>query len=222
MIAMSQITLTENNHILFKGVVNGKSVAEASRDLLKLSFKTKPGDTIYLVIDSNGGSVYDGLNFVQLFATIPRNVECIALKAYSMGHHFLQACPGKRYGVPNMSSMAHRASGGFKGTFNKGDVERQLELWTGIVQGMERVNAKRMGISLEKYQSLAKNEYWCHGYDCVKKNFVDSIQNVGCSEKLVNKETSKTVKSFFGTYKVYQSACPLIGALRYERIPRRR
>lgn len=221
-IAMSQITLTENNHIVFKGVVNAASVGKASKDLLKLSFKTKPGDTLYLVIDSPGGSVYDGLNFVQLFATIPRNVSCIAIKAYSMGHHFLQACPGKRYGVPNMSSMAHRASGMFRGTFNAGDVEQQLELWTGIVQGMEKVNAKRMGLSLQKYQSYAKDEYWCHGYDCVKKNFVDSIQTVGCNEKLVNKETSRTVNTFFGSYKVYESKCPLIGMVRYERMPRRR
>lgn len=217
---MSQITLTKNNHILFKGVVNATSVAKASRDLLKLSFKTKPGDTLYIVLDSPGGSVYDGLNFVQLFATIPRNVSCIALRAHSMAHHFLQACPGKRYGVANMASMAHRASGGFIGTFNKGKVEQQLELWTGIVQSMEKVNAKRMGISLEKYQTLAKEEYWCHGYDCVKKNFVDSIQTVGCSEKLVNEETSKEVNSFFGRYKVYESKCPLIGMMRYERIGR--
>ena len=219
---MSQITLTKNNHILFKGVVNATSVAKASRDLLKLSFKTKPGDTLYIVLDSPGGSVYDGLNFVQLFATIPRNVECIAIKAHSMAHHFLQACPGKRYGVSNMMSMAHRASGGFQGTFNSGDVEKQLELWTVIVQSMEKVNAKRMGLSLEKYQSYAKDEYWCHGYDCVKKNFVDSIVTVGCSKKLVNEETSRKVNSFFGSYKVYESKCPFIGTTRYERLPRRR
>ena len=221
-LALSQITLTENNHVLFKGVVNAQSVAKASRDLLKLSFKTKPGDTIYLVLDSPGGSVYHGLDFVQLFATIPRNVECIAKKAHSMAHHFLQACPGKRYGVANMMSMAHRAAGGFRGTFNRGQVEQQLELWTSIVQSMEKVNAKRMGLTLEKYQSYAKDEYWCHGYDCVKKNFVDSIVTVGCNEKLVSEETSRKVNSFFGSYKIYESKCPFIGMTRYERLPRRR
>ena len=221
-LALSQITLTENNHVVFKGVVNAQSVAKASRDLLKLSFKTKPGDTIYLVLDSPGGSVHYGLNFVQLFATIPRNVECVAIKAHSMAHHFLQACPGKRYGVANMMSMAHRAAGGFRGTFNRGDVEQQLELWTSIVQSMEKVNAKRMGLTLEKYQSYAKDEYWCHGYDCVKKNFVDSIVVVGCSEKLVNEETSRKVNTFFGSYKIYESKCPFIGMTRYEKIPRRR
>lgn len=222
MIAMSQITLTENNHVLFKGEVNAQTVAKASKDLLKLSFKTKPDSTIYLVLDTPGGSIFDGLNFVQLLTTIPRNVECIALKAYSMGHHFLQACPGKRHGVQNVSSMAHRAAGSFYGTFNKGSVEQQLKLWTEIVQSMETVNAKRMGISLEKYQSLAKEEYWCHGYGCAKENFVDQISKVSCSEKLVNKETNRTVNTFFGSYRIYDSACPLIGTLRYERIPRRR
>ena len=209
-IVLGKIELTENNHVLFKGVVNGKSVAEASRALLKLSFKTKPGDTIYLVLDSPGGSVFDGLDFVQLFATIPRNVECVAIRAHSMAHHFLQACPGKRYGVSNMISMAHRASGTFQGSFNKGDVEDQLEFWTNIVQSMEKVNASRMKLTLEDYQSKAKDEYWCHGNGCVKKNFVDEITQVTCSPELIDKSTNEVVHTFFGTYNIEYSSCPLI------------
>lgn len=209
-ITMGKITLTKDNHVLFKGVVNAKSVAEASREMLRISFKTKPGDTIYLVLDSPGGSVFDGLDFVQLLATIPRNVECVAIRAHSMAHHFLQACPGKRHGVSNMLSMAHRASGSFRGTFNKGDVEDQLEFWTNIVQSMEKVNAKRMSLSLEDYQAKAKDEYWCHGSGCVKKNFVDEITQVACSENLVNESTTEVVHTFFGSYKINYSKCPLI------------
>ena len=220
MIAMSQITLTKHNHVMFKGVVNGESVAKASRDLLKASFWTKPGDTIYLVLDSGGGAINAGLDFVQLFATIPRNVECVALRAHSMAHHFLQACPGVRHGTSNMLSMAHRAAGSFRGTFNKGDVENQLELWTDIVQSMERVNAKRMGLTLKKYQSLAKDEYWCHGKGCLKKKFVDTISSVTCSKELIEKEVKTTIRTFFGSYNAYSSACPVIRAIRYERIRR--
>lgn len=209
-ITMGKITLTKDNHVLFKGVVNAKSVAEASREMLRISFKTKPGDTIYLVLDSPGGSVFHGLDFVQLLATIPRNVECVAIRAHSMAHHFLQACPGKRHGVSNMLSMAHRASGSFRGTFNKGDVEDQLEFWTNIVQSMEKVNAKRMSLSLEDYQAKAKDEYWCHGAGCVKKNFVDEITQVACSENLVNASKTEVIHTFFGSYKINYSKCPLI------------
>lgn len=207
---MGNIVLTENNHVLFKGEVNAKTVAEASKRLLQLSFQTKPNDTIYIVLDSPGGSIGDGLDFVQLFASIPRNVECIALEAHSMAHHFLQACPGKRHGVSNMMSMAHRAAGTFRGTFNKGEVEKQLELWTDIVQSMEEVNAKRMGLSLEKYQELAKDEYWCYGKGCLKKNFVDDIVKVTCNKELIEKTTSAKVYTFFGTYNLDFSMCPLI------------
>ena len=221
MIAMGKITLTENNHVLFKGVVNAETVGKASRDLLKISFKTKPGDTIYLVLDSPGGSIDAGLDFVQLLTSIPRNVECIALKAHSMAHHFLQACPGKRYGTMNVKSMAHRASGSFRGTFNDGAVEQQLKLWTGIVQSMEKVNAKRMELSLEKYHSLVKDEYWCHGYGCVKKNFLDEIAKVTCNEKLVNTKSSRTVNTFFGSFRVVSTACPLIKYTKVEPIRRR-
>lgn len=209
-IVFSNIELTENNHVLFKGVVNAKSVAEASRALLKLSFKTKPGDKIYLVIDSPGGSIIDGLDFVQLFISIPRDVECVAIKAHSMAHHFLQACPGKRFGIRNMVSMAHRASGTFEGSFNKGEIEDQLEFWTGIVQSMEQVNADRMKLTLEEYQAKAKDEYWCHGKSCIKKNFVDEITQVTCSKELIESSTTETVHTFFGRFTVSYSKCPLL------------
>lgn len=218
-VSLSKITLTPKNHILFQGVVNDKSVAKASEELLKLSFKTKPNATIYLVIDSGGGFIHSGLDFVQLLTTIPRNVECIALKAHSMAHHFLQACPGKRYITPNGLSMAHRAAGSFRGTFNKGQVEQQLKLWTGIVQSMEKVNAKRMKLSLEKYQSLAKGEYWCYGQSCVEDNFVDEMTNVTCSQDLLSKSNSQIRKGFFGgKFKVTKSACPVIRGYKVEKV----
>ena len=221
MVSLAQkIELNSNNYVMFRGVVNGKSVAKASRQMLYLSLKAKPDATIYLILDSPGGSVYDGLNFVRTLAAIPQNVECVAIRAHSMAHHFLQACPGKRHILFNGMSMAHRASGSFRGTFNKGRVEKQLELWTEIVQSMEKVNAKRMGLSLEKYQSYAKDEYWCYGMSCKNKNFVDEISSLSCSQQLLQQTTKEVRHTFFGKYELIFSKCPMISYPKIKRIRR--
>jgi len=219
MVSLAQkIELNVNNHVMFRGVVNGKSVEKASRQLLYLSLKAKPDATIYLILDSPGGSVYAGLNFVRTLAAIPQNVECVAIKAHSMAHHFLQACPGKRHIVFNGLSMAHRAAGMFRGTFNKGQVETQLELWTEIVQSMEKVNAKRMGLSLKQYQEYAKDEYWCYGMSCKNKGFVDSVSELSCSKQLLQQTTKEVRHTFFGKYELTYSKCPLLSYPKIKRV----
>ena len=68
------------------------------------------------------------------------------------------------------------------------------------------------------YEGLTKTDYGMELALKASKNFVDSIAVVGCSENLINKETNKIVNTFFGSYKVYESRCPLIGTLRYKKI----
>ena len=114
--------------------------------------------------------------------------------------------------------MAHRASGGFRGTFNRGQVETQLELWTEIVQSMEKVNAKRMGLSLEQYQKYAKDEYWCYGNSCKTKRFVDEVSSLSCSPKLLQQTTKEVRHTFFGKYELSYSKCPIISYPKVKRI----
>lgn len=197
------IALKEDNTVVFRGKVSSASVDMYGAQLLNMSTNLEDNETIYLVIDSPGGSIWAGMNFIAVMNSVPQNVVCIAIFAASMAHGFLQACPGKRYITANGISMIHRASGSFQGQFNEGEVESRLEFWKSIVEIMEKNNAKRMGLTLKTYQSLAKDEFWCTGKNCVKYSFVEDITNIKCSPGLLN----KTYRYLGGSF---LSGCPLI------------
>ena len=98
-----------------------------------------------------------------------------------MAHGIAQAIPGKRYATSNSILMAHRASGGFNGQFNDGELESRLKLWKEIVQRMELRNAERLGLDIKDYKLKVINEWWCTGSNCKKENVVDEIISIKCS-----------------------------------------
>ena len=202
--------LTEENTVTFRGPVYSGSVTDFGERLLNLSYSLREGDTINIVLDSPGGSIYAGLNLISLIESVPQKVNCIAIFAASMAHSILQACPGKRYIASNNGVvMIHRARGMFSGQFNDGEVESQLKTWKQIVMTMEKNNAARMSYSYDDYKARAKDEWWCSGYKCVKERFVDGLANIRCGKNL-HRVKVKVNKHY------YYSACPLIsGYMKY-------
>lgn len=205
------INLTKKNTVRLDGVVNAKSMRKLSMDLAEADAKRSiPAiSPIYIVINSPGGSIFDGLDFLE-FAKQYDNVHTICLFCASMAHHISQAMPGIRYGVSNTVMMAHRAKGGFRGQFGEGELESQLKLVKSVVKNMEQVNSNRLKISLKEYKEKIKDEWWTYGYENINQNVLDKIVNVKCSKALIDKKLTIVKKSFFGTYKYKTSACPLI------------
>ena len=208
---LKTINLDNDNTIIFKGQVNGQSVAKFGDRLLKMSAKAKEDAVFYLILDSPGGSIYSGLSLISLMQSVPQKIHCVALFAASMAHTILQACPGKRYVASNNGVvMIHRARGGFFGQFNNGEVESQLVFWRSIVGKMEKDNAARMKYGFKYYKARAKDEWWCSTSRCVTERFADSMVNLKCDASLLN------IKIKLGRG-YYYSGCPLIrGVLRNE------
>ena len=195
--------LTEDNSITFRGQVYSASVTDFGERLLNLSYSLRDGDTINIVLDSPGGSIYAGLNLISLMESIPQKVNCIAIFAASMAHSILQSCLGNRYVTTNNGViMIHRAKGSFSGQFNDGEVESRLKTWSRIVMDMEKTNAARMSYSYDDYKAKAKDEWWCSTDQCIKENFADKMVTLKCSKELFRKKVK------LGRYTF--SACPLL------------
>ena len=196
--------LNKENTITFRGPVNGRSVAKFGDRLLKMSAKANESAIFYLVLDSPGGSIYDGLSLISLIQSVPQKIHCIALFAASMAHTILQACPGKRYVASNNGVvMIHRAKGMFMGQFNNGEVESQLVFWRRLVGKMEKDNASRMKYGYKYYKARAKDEWWCSTKQCVTERFADSMVNLKCDISLLKMRIR--IKRGY-----YYSGCPLI------------
>ena len=84
------ITLKKNNFISIDDKINDENVALWSKQINKLN-----SNPIYIYIDSPGGSVVAGLQFINNMDWLigqGKSINCIAKSAYSMAFIILQHC----------------------------------------------------------------------------------------------------------------------------------
>jgi len=203
------IVLNTLNTVTFRGTVDGNSITEAQLALTRLvQLRGNADYTIYLVLDSPGGSIIAGDAFIQFAKTI-RNLETISIFAASMASAIVEALPGKRYVTANGIVMFHRAAGQFQGYFEDGEIEAQLKMWKSIVRNMEEVNSSRIGISLQEYKSRVIGEYWLYGKEAVTANVVDETADILCSQELIKKREVVVAETIMGSMDTTWSGCPL-------------
>lgn len=203
------IIITKNNYISFSGKVDSKSAAKAQVDLANLSASLDSNDVIYLIIDSPGGSVTAGNQFIDFAQSIPQKVKTISLFAASMGYHMSQSFD-ERLVVKSSTLMSHRASlGGISGQV-PGEVDSRLNNIKQVLAEMDIFVSKRIGISLEAYKDAIHNELWLTGSEAVLKHHADRLVKVVCAKELMQSTRSETVHTMFGPVEVEFSGCPLI------------
>ena len=204
------VYLTTKNTMRLDGPITMESVAGYKKELSRLNQKRRTcSKPIYIVINSPGGSVYAGLNFITYAKSIC-NLHTISIFAASMASAIVEQLPGSRLGVENNVMMFHRAKGSFRGQFEEGEVESRLALWKKIVRSMEQKSADRIGITLKDYKKRITSEWWTYGEDSVSSNIIDKIVKIKCSAALENKTVKQTQQTIFGSVSREVSACPLL------------
>lgn len=203
------VILNENNHITFSGPVTEASVAQAQVKLGLISSKMSTKGTIYLVIDSPGGSVTDGNRFMDFAKSLPQTIKPICIFCASMGYHMFQSFD-ERIVYTSSTLMSHRASLGGIGGQIPGELESRLNWIKSILEIMDASVAKRVGLSKEAYQKLIYDELWLNGVDAVKTKHADKVAKIRCSQDLINGTKDEEVLTMFGPVKVKVSKCPLI------------
>lgn len=203
------VKLTKDNHVFLRGEVNSKSVAELSAQLLKISGKLDEKETIYLVIDSGGGSVFDGIDLLNVMEIIPQPIHTVSFFAFSMAYSISQR-GDKRFIAKRGIMGQHRAKGGFSGQFAYGEVEQRLGIVTKVILDLEGYEAEKLGMSLGEFQKTIKDEMYVYYTDAVKKKVADGVANVSCSKDLIKTYEIRKQCSLFGCFSARYSKCPMI------------
>lgn len=208
------IILRTDNMLLFRGEVSISSVQHAQEKLVELLVKRKKSEMIYIVMDSPGGDVQAGEDFIQ-FTKNFKNVQTITLFAASMASAIVEGLPGRRLVAENGTLMFHRAQGGFQGQFETGEVEKRLAYAKQIILAMEWRNASRLQQSLMEYKANVKDEMWIYGANNLILRTADEVVDIACSRQLVDGTTISTM-SIMGIMEVQveYSACPLIRGIK--------
>lgn len=205
---MPVIVLGKKNTLVFRQVVTPKSVAKLQRRLLDMSYRLKRSDTIYLVLNSPGGSISAGNLFLDTAKAVPQKIKTITIFSASMAYHMVQNLDD-RIITPSGTLMSHRARvEGFGGEI-PGEFNTRAEWLLRELLVMDARVAKRLKMSLADYRQMIRDEYWVNGQDAVKERSADRTALVRCGKDLKG-TTEEEVRTFFGVVKLLYSECPMI------------
>lgn len=204
------ILLTELNTVSLNMPITGQSAAEVQQNLMKVSSRIRPKDEIYLVLNSPGGSIYDGEKIIETAQGLPNNVHTISIFSASMSFVISQYL-SNRYILDSGVMMSHRAyAEGLSGQVPGNLVTRTLGLLSSLSQSNSKI-AKRASLTLERYNDLIKDELWMRGNQAVELKFADEVVQVRCDRSLYGGQAPKeyTVMGFLKV-KVTWAKCPLV------------
>jgi ATP-dependent protease ClpP protease subunit len=168
---------------------------------------------LYLVIISPGGDIEAGYKLADTLKGIGYKVNTITVFAASMGFVTAQLLD-KRYIINHGVLMAHKASGSFGVLEFPGQMDSRYNFWKQRIEDTDKEIIKRTNgkQTLESYNTLIENEYWCEGQRCIDAGFADELANVKCGYGLTGYETFTKKFSMLGmsmSLKLKRSKCPV-------------
>lgn len=203
------LLLKKSNTLTLRGVVTDSKMSDLQLKLLSMSAQLPNSATIFLVLDTPGGSVLAGQHFINTAKAIPQKIKTVTIFAASMGFTIVQNL-GDRLIVPGGILMAHRASiSGLSGEI-PGSAQSRLKLYLGMLRQTDKPVADRLGMKLNDYYQWIAPEYWSSGEDTVSDRTADKVILARCSKKLINTVEEEEINFLFVRVKVMMSGCPLI------------
>ena len=169
------------------GSVNNFEAERILKEFKNAEIKNKKDLEIDIVINSGGGSVHIGLEFIEEMKVLKEkgyHLNCYARNAYSMGFVILKYCD-TRIGSSNSTYMHHLTQVGW-GRHKRSEHNKQLfkalDFFDKIV--LNEI-AKKMKVDPDKFFEKIKEDKWWNAKDALKDGILDKIENFSLVVKKV-------------------------------------
>jgi ATP-dependent Clp protease protease subunit len=163
------------DRIIFLGTeINETTANLIVAQLLFLQAEDSKKD-IFLYINSPGGSAYDALAIYDTIKYVTNDVQTVGIGIQASAAAFLlsSGSKGKRYLLPNASTMIHQPESGTRGKVT--DMEIDLKESIRIKQRLNEIMAENTGQKIDKIKQDMERDYWMTAQEAKKYGLVDDV-----------------------------------------------
>lgn len=172
--------MSHKNTILINTEINRNSYVSFSKALHNMS-----SNQVLIYIDSLGGSVIDGAMLIHLANSVKKSkglvYTCLIQNAASMAFAIAQSICDHRVVSPTSILMQHQMA------FSTGGQIERISSLVKMVKDLEaylnRVQAKRLGISVKRFRALITNDWYLVGSNAISAKAADSVGFWFCATK---------------------------------------
>ena len=161
------------------GEVDYYGAEDVIKTFKKAELAHKISKVITMGINSPGGSVHMGLEFIGEMKTLQAKgykIKCYVRNAYSMGFVILQFC-NERIGTPSSTYMHHLTSVNGKRPDKRTDKNKKLFKALDFFDNLMLDDlAERLKTDPKKFMELIKEDKWWGAKEALKHNIIDKIE----------------------------------------------
>ena len=175
--------LTDNNNIFIYGEINNDMASKVNRKLIYLD-RLKVDDNrnrsqiepVWIWINSNGGSVTDGLSIIDTMSIIHLNtVTVITGTAYSMAG-IISISGDARYATPNSSWMMHDSFGSYSDYGNK--LDAKMSHSKKLNETIVKILKKKTKLKKKDLDLATHHDLYLNSEECIQYNIIDDILTI--------------------------------------------
>ncbi len=157
----------------------GNEVNEATANIVvaQLLFlqAEDPKKDIFFYINSPGGSVYDALAIYDTMQYVTNDIQTVGIGVQASAAAILlsSGTKGKRFMLPNATTMIHQPSSGTKGKVTDQEIDLRESLR--VKKLIEEIMAKNTGKSSKKIHEDMERDFWMTAKESKQYGLVDDV-----------------------------------------------
>ena len=181
----TELTLTKENTVVLSGFIDNRNIDGLYFDMAKMAAKLPKDQPLYVIINTPGGEVQMANEYIDLTSSLNRPVHTVTAMAAGAGFNVVQGL-GKRYVLKDGTFVAFRPSNNAEPHSLEPKLQIELNQVLEQVKYADQIAAKRLGLSLDDYRSLIKDQHWVSGQNAVVENFADEVVTVNADKEFEN------------------------------------
>lgn len=203
------VDLSESNTVQINLPILSDTAAHVQKKMFEKDAKLRPGKPLYLILNTPGGSIQDGLMIIETAKSLKRPVHTISIFSASMGFVISQHL-NDRLALDSAIIMTHKARVGNVGGEVPGSFISMAQYLLNFVNSINEKIAARSGMELSAYNKLIESDYWMGATQAKDHNFIDRTVTIACDKSLQKYEDPQEVDLGFFAVTVQFHKCPLI------------